>query len=878
MHRVLLVSLFVWIPAFLVGEEPPALDYYLPEGASYDPQVPVPSSVLGFEVGEWHVRHDQVVSYLRLLAEKSPRLLLREYGRTHEKRPLVLLVASSPENLARLDEIREVHVAAARSVEVGEDVEERPVVVWLGYSVHGNEPSGTNASLLVAYHLAAAQGPAVDALLANAVVLVDPAINPDGLSRFASWANIHRGKHPVADPRHREHVEGWPSGRTNHYWFDLNRDWLLLTHPESRGRLEMFHRWLPNLLGDFHEMGSGATYFFQPGVPTRQNPRTPERNLQLTRDIAVYHARALDRLGSLYYTEETFDDFYYGKGSTYIDINGGVGFLFEQASSRGQLQEGKHGVISFPFTIRNQFTTSLSMLEGALAKRQELLKYQAEFTSTALVEAEQDPVKAFVFGDAGDTARAFHLLDILRRHRIDVHRLAKPVEKEGRKFEPEGSYVVPLAQRQYRLVRSLFETRTTFEDTTFYDVSTWTLPLAFGVPHAALSAAELGEGTVGEALAELTVPAGRVTEVEMPYAWAFEWRGYYAPRAVYRLLKKGVRLAVATRPFEADVAGTARSFDRGTVVAPAGIQDVSPADLRAGMFEAAATDGIDVFALSSGLTQGGIDLGSPNMRALELPRPLLTVGRGVSTYEAGEVWHLLDHRFDIEVSLSEESSLRGADLGEYTHVILVDGSHSSLADSTWAEITDWVRRGGVLIATRGGAHAARRRVLDPETGREGKRPAETSPAVSRAAAAASGSAEKPPPVAYADFDAERNRRRISGAIFQVELDRTHPLGFGHAAAELPVFRRDTRLMELDPDPYANVARYTESPLLSGYASPENQERIAGTAAVIARRLGRGTVILLADNPNFRGFWYGTSKLFLNGLFFGGVIRDTSSDR
>ena len=870
-RRRLLLSCTVLVSLSLLAGEPPDLDYFLPEGTEYDPKIRPPAAVLGFEVGEWHVRHDQLVSYLRQLAEESERVAIHEYGETYERRPLLLLAISSPENLSRIGEIRENHLAAARNGQVTESAGERPVIVWLGYSVHGNEPSGSNAALLVAYHLAAALGPELDELLANSVILIDACTNPDGLNRFAGWANSHRGKNLVADPSHREHVEGWPSGRTNHYWFDLNRDWLLLTHPESRGRVEAYHRWLPNIVGDFHEMGSEATYFFQPGVPSRQNPRTPAKNLQLTSEIAKYHAQALDRIGSLYYTEEVFDDFYYGKGSTYPDVNGGIGILFEQASSRGHVREGKQGLLSFPFTIKNHFTTSLSTLRAAVGKRAELLAYQLEFTPTALADAKKDPLAAYVFGDAEDPVRTYHLLDILMRHRIDVRRLAQSVEKDGMRFEPGTSYVVVLAQRQYRLIRSLFETTTTFEDYTFYDVSTWTLPLAFAMPHVGLAAAEFKESLAGEKIADLRFPVGKTSDVEKPYAYLIEWAGYYAPRAAYYLLSRGVRVQVATRPFQAQVGGTARSFAIGTLIVATGVQEDAGAELRTLMQEVSKRDGLDVHSVVSGLTPSGIDLGSPRVRSLKQPRPLLLVGTGVSTYEAGEVWHLLDYCFDVQLSLVDVSVFSKVDMRRYTHLILVDGNYSAFEKAARRRIRDWVSEGGVLLATRGGARWAVRRVLQddgPEEKEAGRGESE-SPAGEKVATVAAK------PTVYAEFDAEVNRKRVSGAIFEVHLDRTHPLGFGYRGSRLAVFRKGTKIMKLDADPFANVARYTEKPLLSGYASAENQKMIAGTAAVIARRLGRGTVICIADNPNFRGYWYGTNKLFLNGLFFGRLIRDTS---
>ena len=339
----------------------------LPSGVEYDAAVPTPEEVLGYPIGRWHLRHDQLLTYLDRLAAASARLTLVEQGLTHQGRRLVLLVATSPSNLAGLDRILEERrrlLDPGLPMPTSEEVDASPVVIYLGYSIHGNEASGSNAAALVAYHLAAAESDEVAGWLDRSVVLIDPSLNPDGMGRFATWVNMHRGERVVADENHREHREAWPNGRTNHYWFDLNRDWLLLQHPESRARVETLHRWLPDLVGDFHEMGSDSTYFFQPGVPERENPLKPERNLELTRALAEYHARALGEAGELFYSGETFDDFYPGKGSTYPDLIGSVGVLFEQASARGHAQETENGRLTFERAISNHFRTSLSMVRG----------------------------------------------------------------------------------------------------------------------------------------------------------------------------------------------------------------------------------------------------------------------------------------------------------------------------------------------------------------------------------------------------------------------------------------------------------------------------------------------------------------------------------
>ena len=365
-----LISLLL-LPFFSIAQDQLSLAYYLPDYSSYNTQIPTPESVIGHQVGEWHISHDKLVQYMHALAEASDRISIEERGTTYEGRPLILLTITSPENHQNIKSIQQNHIAATNGKVVGVD---RPIVVYQGFSIHGNEASGSNASLLLAYHLAASNAKETLEQLDATVILLDPSLNPDGLQRFSYWANTNKNILLNPDPNDREYNEVWPGGRTNHYWFDMNRDWLPVQLPESRVRIKTFHNWMPNILTDHHEMGTNATFFFQPGIPSRTHPLTPVLNQKLTEQIGTYHASALDEIGSLYYSKESFDDFYYGKGSTFPDINGSIGILFEQSSSRGHIQESTNGILTFPFTIRNQLTAGRSTLKAAFQMREQLLQ------------------------------------------------------------------------------------------------------------------------------------------------------------------------------------------------------------------------------------------------------------------------------------------------------------------------------------------------------------------------------------------------------------------------------------------------------------------------------------------------------------------------
>ncbi|MFT6935978.1 MAG: hypothetical protein ACJA1N_000272, partial [Saprospiraceae bacterium] len=415
MKKYLPTLLFVFLLNIAFGQQK-ELNYYLPQGITYDESIPTPEEFLGFQIGEWHLTHDQLVFYLKALAAASDRITLEEYARSYEDKPLILLTITSPKNHQNIDAIKAEHAKIANPNESKKlDISKMPTVLYQGYTIHGNEPSGSNAAPLYAYYLAAGEGAEFEEMLENVVVLLDPCYNPDGMHRFSTWVNSHKSLsvNRSTDDKGREYNEAWPQGRTNHYWFDLNRDWLPLQHPESQGRVKKFHEWKPNILTDHHEMGGHSTFFFQPGIPSRTFPLTPQMNQDLTAEIGNYHAKSLNGIGSMYYSKESFDDFYIGKGSTYPDVNGCVGILFEQGSSRGHLKMTKNGVLSFPFTIRNQLTTSISTFQAGYEMREKLLTFQRGFYENALKEAEKDKTKAYVFGDEFDAARVAHFVELL---------------------------------------------------------------------------------------------------------------------------------------------------------------------------------------------------------------------------------------------------------------------------------------------------------------------------------------------------------------------------------------------------------------------------------------------------------------------------------
>ena len=827
------------------------LSYYLPGDVTYDPSIPTPEKVVGHRVGEWHVTHDRLVQYMRAVDAASDRAVLREMGVTYEGRPQVVLVFTSPANHGRLEEIRREHLKLSDpSVSASVNTANQPAVVWIGNSIHGNEPSGANASLLAAYHLAAAKGRDIDDLLENTVVLLDPSFNPDGLQRFSTWVNSHRSATPVSDPNAREFSEAWPGGRFNHYWFDLNRDWLPAQHNESRNRLTVYHDWKPNILTDHHEMGTNATFFFQPGEPSRVNANTPKRNQELTAEIATYHARFLDRIGSLYYTKEGYDDFYYGKGSTYPDVNGGIGILFEQASSRGHAQESANGLLTFPFTIRNQFTTMLSTLEAARRMRVKLLDYQRDFYVNARREAAAFPVKGYVYGDRHEKEKTRLMTEMLLRHGIVIQRSKTELRAGGRSF-PAGSLLVPADQPQFKLVKSIFETNTRFDDSLFYDISAWTIPLAMGVPHAELQA--WNPAVAGERI--VSAEPVRTSPARSDYAYVMHWKDYRAPEALYRLQSKGVLTKVSMRGFEATATDNGASFGYGDILIPVANQPMGADELHRLVSEAASATGTRFTALATGLSKNGIDLGSGSFLTVRQPNVMVFCGTGTSATDVGEVWHLFDQRYRIPASLVDVEQFNRIDPSRYNVAIMSSGGYATLSKEGQEKLRNWVSAGGTLIGIEDAVSwLASNGFTRVQFRKDGFR---------------EDSATVRP---YESRMQDRRATDMPGSIFQARLEPTHPIAFGYTDTLVSVFKSNNLFMEKNRSPYATPVRFTEKPLQSGYMHRRFSKVAPNAASVNIDGLGRGRVVSMTENPNFRAFWLGTNRLLLNAVFFGGIIE------
>lgn len=826
---------------------PAQSDYFFPKGNTFNPDIPSPEQFLGYPIGDFHTRIDRMVAYMEALAAASERAHFEVIGYTNEMRPQVVLTVTDPQNYDRLEAIRQEHLKFTRPEMPSPDPGTEPVIVLLGYNVHGNEPSSTEAAMLTAYYLVASESAEVRNYLSNAVIFIDPAFNPDGRDRHSHWANMHKASQLVEDTYDREHNEVWPGGRTNHYWFDLNRDWLPLAQVESRNRLEFYRRWLPNVVTDYHEMGTNSTYFFEPTKPFgSENPIVPRSNYDgLNNLFAPYFRDALDEMGSLYFTKEVYDNSYPGYGSTYPDIHGGLGMVFEQASSRGHVQESSTEDVTFAFTIRNHVRTSLATVRASVENRRTLLDHQRNFFEAALEKGRKAATKGYVFGTSGDWNRTRAFATLLLDHGIETYQLNEDLSLNGKRFEQGKAFVVPAAQAQYLMVQTMFEPVTTFYDSVFYDASSWTMALAFGMPYEKSSR----ELAVGAALQPEDLAPAEKTIAHAGYAYLFHWTDYLAPKALYFLLKNGVHAKTAYKPFTANVNGKREDFGYGSILISVADQAVGVERLHELITQAANLANIDIHAVNSGFSINGPDLGSRSFETVELPRVAMVIGNGSSAYEAGEIWHLLDTRYDMPIVKIDLNQLDRAQLDRYNTLVLVSLSGNPFSESQIARIKDWTAAGNTLILQRGAVNWAIRNKLINETFVENK----TSEA----------------PGARYDFATRSERqgaKSVGGVVFKADIDISHPLGFGFTDRSIHVYRNHNYMIQPSKNPYQTVVQYANEAQVDGYVHPEPLAQIKGSASVIAGTIGAGNVVCLVDNPNFRGFWYGTNRLFINGLF------------
>lgn len=809
-------------------------NYFYPNAGKLNPAIPSPAQFLGYNIGEQHTRHERIVEYIKELDRLSDRVTSEIIGETFEHRAQITAVFTDPKNQQNIESIRQAHLAGQKNGAT----KNVPLVIHLAYNVHGNEPSSSEAAMLTAYYLTASESEETKQWLSQMVITMDPNINPDGRDRHTSWVNMHKGFPPVADPNDREHNEIWPGGRFNHYWFDLNRDWFLATFPETRNRINFFHKWRPYVQTDHHEMGTNSTLYFDPGEEASNNPVVPSYLYKnIYPKFSEYFTKAANNIGSMYFTKEAFDKLYPGYGSSYINFYGGAGFLFEQGSSRGHVQETTTIPITFAFTIRNHFTQSLATIKASLAEKDALLELRKNFYETGKKQAEASVIKGYLFGDVQDFNRTKAFIDLLQIHRVDVYEV--PNSKQ---------FYVPVAQDNHIMVRTIFENQIPYKDSSFYDASTWSLIHAFNLPYTEVKTAFVPGAKINAAL-NATKPAA----TKSTYAYIVNNTDYNIHQFIFNLQKQGVIVQTATRPFSITIGSSDKQFGYGTVVVSVQQQQLSSDKVFEIIQNASKEANIEVHSIGTGYSNSGIDLGSNYVRTLKKPEALMIIGTGVAASEAGEIWHLLDQRLSMPITKADILTFSRIDLTRYNTMIMVSGNYALLDKSSVDKIKAWIQNGNTLITIKGGAEWAIKNGIT-------KHKLITDSVFSSTRQ-------------FYDRAVEiEGAKALGGSIFKIDLDTTHPVGYGFTNKYVSVYKNGLTFFQKSTNPYNTVAQYLNEPVVGGYVHATTLKKMRNNPSILIGQEGMGRVVLFADEPNFRGAWYGTNKLFLNALFYGSLIN------
>jgi hypothetical protein len=802
--------------------------YFFDSSVRFNEKIPSPEQFLGYRTGSKITEHHRITAYFEKLASLSNRTKLIEIGRTHEGRPLLILAVSSPENIARLDDYR-----TERSKVRKAETPETPLILFLGYTVHGNEPSGSEASLLSAYYLAAAQTEQLEKQLQGGIYFIDPVRNPDGQERFAEWVNYNRSIRFINDnPLDREHTEGWPRGRGNHYWFDLNRDWVNIVQPESRARVAFYQDWLPHVQVDHHEMGANSSFFFEPTDPNGNESRfVPQATYRLNAEFAGYYAKALDRIGSFYYTKEEYDNKNPTFGSTYPDYNGAVGILFEQGSSRGIQQVSENGLLTYAHTVRNQLVSSIATIDAANDKRKALFELQKEFFTVN----PKNSGKNYIIGDAYDPSRLNNFINRLLDHRLEVYENNSDITIDSVKYEKGKSYIIPVAQANSALVQIIFD-----EKKDYNDVRKLGYGAGFSVAYSSgLACAPIVNPAKGARLTEK--PTNKIASLSRSdYAYLVDFRDSRTQAALFRLLGKDLIVKTASQAFSINHSGQTIDFPVGTLLIPVANQPLASGELFTLLQSVGETEGINILPVTTGYSVKGVDLGSSAFRRIRKPKVLTLTGGDISSTEAGEIWHLFDQKLAYPIVRVEAESFHRIPLYDFNRIILAGGAYASLNAQAIEKLKQWTNNGGVLITVNSASQWASRNLLE-----------------SRAARRADSIPAPPAPT---------GRRGLPTSVLETRIKLNSPLAYGLTQKSLPITKENLSVLKGSPENV--VASYPDNPLLNGYLPKESEPVFKNSASILTAN----NIILFAEDPLFRGVWDATERTFVNAVLFGDLIR------
>ena len=883
-------------PSLLTAQE---FDFY--SRGPYRAAVPRPESLLGYRIGAQHTMyHQQQQALERMTQASSDRARSEVMGRTAEGKVMRLIIISAPENLARLDEIRAglADLADPRrttSSQAAVLADRLPAVVLLSHSVHGNEPAGFETVMQTAYQLLASEEPATLEILRNTVVLLNPSQNPDGHERFAAWYNSLAVN--TDEPAAIEQTEPWSvRGRFNHYRFDMNRDLLAQTQPESQALVGVLTRWRPQVVVDLHSTTS--QYFFPP-VTQATNQNLPAPTFKWFERFGRNNGNAFDSYGWQYYVRDVFDFFYPGYIDAWPTMSGAIGMTFE-TDGGPQLRKRKDDgtYMTFEMAIAHHYVASLATLATAATNRSEMLRDYHEFHNSGMAEARARGLKRVVFSDQPDPARALWLARLLARQHIDVYRTSAPLTlarassylggPPTRRTLPAGSYVVDLNQPEVRLATAILEPRAAIDSAfirtqlarfernrirgeeasqegyEFYDITAWALPLTLGLDAWHTDEVTPVNGTRVEATDSLG-PGTVSGQAQSAYVFTNETEA--GARLAMYLLREDFKVAVATRPLVAD----GRSYPRGTFVVRLQRNNAS---VHERMNALARETGATVTAVRSAFADTGqAGVGSESVVSIKTPRILLAADDGTDQTTFGDFWYYFERELKYPVTPVRMSAISWMDLDRYNVLILPGGSAGrlwrELGESGADRLKSWVSGGGVIVSV-GSAHGLlSRKELSLTTVKSLGEEEEDEDKKAEKDTTLSLTSRPAPPLVSPTAGGNLKPEGIPGSIFRGALDRTHWLTMGYERDELPVFLATSTLLKPSEKGDNPVAFVGNDLTLAGFTWPDNTEKLLrGSVWAAVERVGSGKVVVFAENPLFRGFWRGTAKLVTNAVLFG----------
>lgn len=884
-------------------------------GTTYDPAVPSPQSVLGYPLGSRPARYEEVIKYLKTLDEFSPRAELIEMGQTHEGRPLFYMIIGSQANFDKREQIRADLSALANPstsgvVENSERIlSSTPAAAWLGYSIHGDEISGVDACLWVAYHLLAAQDAETKNILDNVLVLLDPSQNPDGRERFLAQIFAWNGKRPSNRAGDLQHGGFWPWGRANHYLFDMNRDWLPLVHPETNARVASILKWNPQIVVDAHEMGSYSTFLFSPG----REPINHNITADLRRWWDVFAAdqgAEFDKRGWSYYTGDWHEEWYPGYGSAWCLFTGALGILYEQAGAEGSSVKRHDGSVhDYPRAVAQQAVSSIANLSTTAKNRRQMLADYAKFHRDGILGQARDGLNgAYIFAPMNNPGREQEFLSTIKRHGLRVEKAngtfqSSVVTSQGDRVNrtyQAGTYIIPMNQPRALLAHALLEfdphlkksfleeERRSLEKgqgTQMYEISSWSMAQGYDLD---IAYAATNPGITTSDVTELPAAEGRVTNPDATYGFLITGTDDRAMPALVRLLDAGVSVRVATKPFIHQNV----SYEPGTLIMRKG--ENGP-DLVSRIEPIAKATGVTIVGTSSNYSSSGIDLGSDLWELLRAPRVGLFWGPNTDFTSAGWLWYEIDYRLGVVHSLLDINSLDWYDLSSYNVLILPNtwGSPKDiLGEGGVATLKKWVQAGGTLIAVNESAYfladsssgfsSAREygQVLDKLSDynqawleeRSAFTATVDTSAIWRGTGRLGGDAAKPGEKPSPEELAKRNEKARTfapqGVIMRLDLNPEHWINFGTGGRASAIIYSSNALLAKDPVQVPARIASADRMRLSGLLWPEARERWANTAYCTRESMGKGQVILFADEPFFRAYFHGTRRLLENAILLG----------